>query len=307
MRRLAALLALLVPLTAQAETYAKVLTIGVPTGCQAIAATHSDSVYIANFFLDKAESFDSIRISCSGYPIGFTGDGFPFGRMDLEPIGTHRAITTQNTSFSRVSFAVRHELPYWVVDVIGTYLAPVQGDVYLDPCMKPNSAIGSDQDSNFYVFGGCTAGAPLEVRKFAPTGPQIAAPLATFGSFTDPRFIAVAPDGHAYVTSGDRGVSKFGPDGSAMGEWPMSDPGPIATDRDGNVFVIDLASRTITKRDPAGAELASWQSHATQGISVSEYGSVYLLSDRGSVEKWVVTASTPAAAATWGQVKARWR
>lgn len=304
MRRFAALAvaALLVPLAAQAETYNRIREIWVPAGCTSIATTNSDSFQIRSRYGD-VDSYDSFYLShTTAQDLAYSGDGL---YIESRTTGTLSvAIVTFGTGFERCFYDCHFNGYDWVISRRCDY-GPMIGAAFLPECLQPYSAIACDAIGDFYVFTGCDGA--FDARRYAATEPVEAQPSQSFGAFTDPRYLAAALDGSALWVTADGALHKFAADGSALGSWPMGDPGPVATDRQGNVYAVDRATNTVTKRDPNGAELASWSSPATTGIAIGPYGDVYLLSDVGRVEKWRAEVSTPAVAATWGQVKARWR
>jgi hypothetical protein len=299
MRRIAALLALLAPLAAHAETYTHALTWSVPAGNNTIGVSHADKFLVLGT-LGEGVAYDTIYLPNGGT---FNGDGIGLAISFLSSDTRWAAVTSFSTGGEKTIFTMRS-----FGSVLAGQWIPYRTTSFNTDCMV-NGAIASDRQGYCYLFAGCDR---IEVRKLDPwDGVAFKLPLVTFGSFAAPRFIAVAPDGHVYVTAnpaaGDAALSKFAPDGSLVATWPLTNPGPVATDFYGNVFVIDHAGATVFKFSPEGIVLASWQTGARTAIGVSDYDSVYLLSDRGRVEKWVIEHSTPAVAATWGQVKARWR
>ncbi len=91
--------------------------------------------------------------------------------------------------------------------------------------------------------------------------------------FNGPSDVAVAPDGEIYVLDGhgeggNNRVMRFAPDGSYLGDWGSSGPGPaagelsdahaIALDSQGRVFVGDRRNVRIQIFDRAGRFLEQW-------------------------------------------------
>lgn len=312
MFRYAVLLALLAPISAGAETYHHVLTFPVQTNARAIAATTSDSNYIANRpFLGDA--WDSMRISGGAHGVtGWTGDGHQIPGDPAPAGGYGVAITTLGTRFYKIVFATGVDLdtgPLVYMSPSGFPNPPAQN--FGPTCMKPESKIASDGDGDWYIFVGCEA--PYSVHRFsAYDASAVPTPLATFGAFTAPRHIAVTLDGWTYVTcapdSGDTPVQRFDPSGNPAGSLPVSNPGAVATDSHGNVYVVDHSLGGVRKFSSDGVELASWTTKALTGIAVSPapVDDVYCLSDQGYVEKWRLEAATPAQVASWGAVRVRW-
>lgn len=111
------------------------------------------------------------------------------------------------------------------------------------------------------------------------------------GRFTNPRNIAIAPDGSVYVAdSGNHRIQKFAPDGQFVTMWghlcrfyedPGSceapdgaggfyDPWDVAVDQDGFVYVADTWNHRIQKFTADGQFVTMWGSYAISESGVGD-------------------------------------
>jgi uncharacterized protein (TIGR03663 family) len=125
------------------------------------------------------------------------------------------------------------------------------------------------------------------------------------GQFSQPRGVAVGPDGSIYVVdTGNLRVQKFGKQGNFLAQWGgmgsldgefamVQGFGPtgIAVGTDGSVYVADTWNHRIQKFDPNGRFLAKWGSYLSlrqgqasnqtgfygpRGIAVDAQGYIYV-------------------------------
>ncbi len=99
--------------------------------------------------------------------------------------------------------------------------------------------------------------------------------------FSSPSWIAVTPDGTAYVVDeGSNRIRKVAPDGTVetlLGEVAQTFPRPraIAADEEGNLYISDAGSRSIERLSPEGEISFIAQGVGTGGIAVDAKGFVY--------------------------------
>ena len=141
--------------------------------------------------------------------------------------------------------------------------------------------------------------------------------LAYFGdaSFDFPEGIAVEHGGQIYVTN-QHGVTKHLPSGELIGQMLFTGgPSGLAVDQSDNLYVVEHNTQTVYKYSSGGVLLTQWGSFGTgpgefdtpANVALDQYGFVYV-SDLGNSRVQVFGDSpTPAANATWGQVKDRYR
>ena len=139
------------------------------------------------------------------------------------------------------------------------------------------------------------AGKKVEAQAVAVWGTEGSGP----GQFSEPRGVAVAPDGAVYVVdSGNHCVQKFSADGTFVKRWgehgngagQFEQPWGVAAGPDGNVYVADTWNHRIQKFDAEGNFLLMWggfgqttlasglesQFWGPRGIAVDSLGRVYV-------------------------------
>jgi DNA-binding beta-propeller fold protein YncE len=173
--------------------------------------------------------------------------------------------------------------------------------IYGDPAH--NLAVGgvaAGGDGNIYVADGGNA----RIQKFDSDGNF----LATWGGrgsgegqFTRPADLTVDQQGSVYVVD-DRSqpprIQKFDTDGNylaTLAEGLLGDPGLIAADEAGNIYVTDVANGTILKLDSDGNLLATFGGNGTAdgqlsgplGIDLDNEGNIYVVdSGNGRIQKF---------------------
>ena len=101
------------------------------------------------------------------------------------------------------------------------------------------------------------------------------------GQFTDPRNVAVGPDGEIFVLdSGNHRVQEFDADGQFLRTWgtqgagsgQLNEPWGIAVGPDGLVYVADTWNHRIVKFMPDGQQAGAWGHYASTNGELGEQG-----------------------------------
>ena len=151
------------------------------------------------------------------------------------------------------------------------------------------SGIAVDPGGNMWVLENDN----MRVQKLAPDGSN----LLTFGGdagFTDPKQIALGPNGDVYATDLGGAVYRFSSDGTFLGTFGagrLETPRGIAVDEAGNVLVADRDQFRVDVFSPTGDLLRSLSRPLRQGalyamdVTVDGAGNVWVLSENeGLVE-----------------------
>lgn len=104
-----------------------------------------------------------------------------------------------------------------------------------------------------------------------PAG-AVAATLGA-GALEQPVGVALAPGGDVLVAD-SRGVTRLGPDGTAVAAWNADEPGGIAVAADGTVFVSEADS--VARFTGAGAPLGGFAADRPRGIAVAADGTLWV-------------------------------
>ncbi|MBI2755499.1 MAG: TIGR03663 family protein [Chloroflexi bacterium] len=160
------------------------------------------------------------------------------------------------------------------------------------------------------------SGPRTAVQQQGPDGSIIFGRSAEGASvLTDPKNVAVAPDGRIYVAEGRAGrITAFNPDGTIASSWgsfgagdgQLQEPWGVAVAPNGDVYVADTWNHRVQRFDASGKPLAKWGSlddakgladgskpsafWGPRSIAISPSGEVYV-SDTGNKRIQVFDAS----------------
>jgi DNA-binding beta-propeller fold protein YncE len=152
------------------------------------------------------------------------------------------------------------------------------------------SGVGVDPAGNVWVVENDNK----RVQKLAPNGSH----LLTFGEdagFSDPRQLALAPNGDVYVTDLNGSVFRFASDGTLLGTFGggrLESPGGIAVDRAGNILVADRDQFRVDVFSPTGDLLRSISRPLSRGalyardVALDASGNVWVLVDGEGLVKF---------------------
>ncbi len=105
------------------------------------------------------------------------------------------------------------------------------------------------------------------------------------GQFMWRAYIAADPNGYLYVSDPEnKRTQKFTLDGKFLAKYGYS--GPIATDKDGNVYVVDATAGYVKKFDDSGNVLVNLrleQFEGPRGIAVDNSGNIYVFDGNLSI------------------------
>jgi YYY domain-containing protein len=134
-------------------------------------------------------------------------------------------------------------------------------------------------------------------------------PAAPFGSFSEPRGVARAPDGALYVADFGNGriqrvaadlraLGGFGASGERPGEF--HDPCGVTVGADGSVYVADTWNQRVQKLSATGQPLDVWAAsfYGPRGIALGRDGRIYV-ADTGN-NRVVRLGPQGAVERTWG-------
>jgi DNA-binding beta-propeller fold protein YncE len=131
------------------------------------------------------------------------------------------------------------------------------------------------------------------VQKLAPDG----TPLLMFGGdagFSDPRQLALAPNGDVYVTDLNGSVFRFAADGTLLGTFGqgLETPRGVAVDQAGNVLVADRDQFRVAVFSPTGDLLRTISRPLARGalyamdVAVDPSGDIWVLTDGNGLMKF---------------------
>jgi DNA-binding beta-propeller fold protein YncE len=152
------------------------------------------------------------------------------------------------------------------------------------------SGVGVDPAGNVWVVENDNK----RVQKLAPDG----SPLLIFGEdagFSDPKQLALGPNGDVYVTDLNGSVFRFASDGRLLGTFGggrLETPGGIAVDRAGNVLVADRDQFRVDVFSPTGDLLRSMSRPLRRGalyardVALDASGNVWVLVDGDAFVKF---------------------
>lgn len=151
--------------------------------------------------------------------------------------------------------------------------------------------IGTDLQGNLYV----AADGSHSIARFTPTGaalPSLGGGGSGPGQFKTPLDVEVTASGQIFVADGDNSrIQRLSASGAYETEWAAGDatranqPMHVASDGDGNVYVVLQNGNRVTKYDPNGKSLRGFggktgdgdgQVSGIGGVDVDAAGNVYV-------------------------------
>ena len=173
------------------------------------------------------------------------------------------------------------------------------------------AAVTCDPGGNVYVVDHPN----LRVDKFTSDGLLV----TSWGSDAWAFGIATDASHHVFVAEPCYIVTRFTDDGVFIGDWgapgvfECQNPGGLATDAGGNVYLVKPDLSRVTKFDSNGVVLVEWgnpsqggQLSLPVGIAVDGAGNIFVSDLDDQIVKYAPSA-TPVSRATWGRVKAAYR
>jgi len=130
---------------------------------------------------------------------------------------------------------------------------------------------------------------------------------------------AFSPNGEVLVAdAGNCRIERFTPEGVYLGEWALTGNPTfgcnvieVATDDQGNAYVTDYPTGTVSVFSPTGELRCSWNGSRDQafyilaGVTVDHLGNIWVADNSGAQEFGYLPV--PTHATTWGRLKAAYR
>ena len=193
----------------------------------------------------------------------------------------------------------------------GTFLREWGSNGSADGQFIGPGAVACDASGKVYVMDRGN----LRVDRFTADGVFI----TSWGSNASPAGIATDLSQHVFVAEPCYVVTRFTDEGVFIGDCGMAgyvecaNPGGLATDSGGNVYLVKPDLSRVAKFDPNGTLLVEWGAPSQggplslpAGIAVDGAGNIFVSDLDDQILKFAPSV-TPVSRATWGRVKVVYR